>query len=67
MHDARPLDRRIRLLGVRAGTLMRVDEAAALSSETARRRTLDLFDDGAGADDVAAARERIGRPASASG
>lgn len=39
-----PLERRIRLLGVRAGTLMRVEQAAALSAEVAQRRTRDLFD-----------------------
>jgi DNA polymerase-4 len=39
-----PLERRIRLLGVRAGTLMRADEAAALSNEDQRRRSGDLFD-----------------------
>ncbi len=42
-----PLDRRIRLLGVRAGTLMRVEQAEALSVERDRRRTRDLFDDDA--------------------
>ncbi len=40
-----PLDRRIRLLGVRAGTLMRVEHAAALSAEDDQRRTRDLFDE----------------------
>ena len=40
-----PLERRIRLLGVRAGTLMRVEHAAALSLEQDRRRTRDLFGD----------------------
>ena len=40
-----PLERRIRLLGVRAGTLMRVEQAAALCAEVEQRRTRDLFDD----------------------
>jgi len=40
-----PLERRIRLLGVRAGTLMRVEQAAALSAEASQRRTRDLFDE----------------------
>ncbi len=39
-----PLDRRIRLLGVRAGTLIRADEAAASLDDDRRRRTPDLFD-----------------------
>ena len=39
-----PLERRIRLLGVRAGTLMRVAEALERSAADERRRTLDLFD-----------------------
>ena len=39
-----PLERRIRLLGVRAGTLMRAEQAAALSAEVEQRRTRDLFD-----------------------
>ena len=41
-----PLQRRIRLLGVRAGTLMRIEDAVALSAAEAERRTADLFDDG---------------------
>ena len=40
-----PLERRIRLLGVRAGTLMRSEHAAALSAEHDMRRTRDLFDE----------------------
>ncbi len=40
-----PLEQRIRLLGVRAGTLMRVDEAAARNAALERRRTRDLFDE----------------------
>ena len=40
-----PLERRIRLLGVRAGTLLRADDAAARSREDERRRTRDLFGD----------------------
>lgn len=40
-----PLERRIRLLGVRAGTLMPVEAAVALSAERAARRNRDLFDD----------------------
>ena len=42
-----PLERRIRLLGVRAGTLMRVETAAALRAEQDRRRNGDLFDEDA--------------------
>ena len=38
-----PLARRIRLLGVRAGSLMRVEDADAHSREHAARRTRDLF------------------------
>jgi DNA polymerase-4 len=40
-----PLQRRIRLLGVRAGMLMRAERAAALSAEDEKRRTRDLFDE----------------------
>jgi DNA polymerase IV len=40
-----PLSRRIRLLGVRAGTLLTVDEADALTRRDARFATRDLFDD----------------------
>lgn len=40
-----PLERRIRLIGVRAGTLMRVETADALKAERERRRTRDLFDE----------------------
>ncbi len=46
-----PLDRRIRLLGVRAGTLIRVEDAVASSLDAARRRTADLFDEAATLDD----------------
>ncbi len=38
-----PLERRIRLLGVRAGSLMRVEEAAARSRDDVAWRTRDLF------------------------
>ncbi len=41
-----PLERHIRLLGVRAGTLMRTEHAAALSAAVERRRTRDLFEAG---------------------
>ena len=40
-----PLDKRIRLLGVRAGTLMRTDDAVALSSVAGQTPTRDLFED----------------------
>jgi DNA polymerase-4 len=40
-----PLSRRIRLLGVRAGTLLTLDEAEALTRRDARYATRDLFDD----------------------
>ena len=38
-----PLERRIRLLGVRAGSLLRAEDAAAMTREAAARRTRDLF------------------------
>ncbi len=40
-----PLTRRIRLLGVRAGTLMRADDAASMSAHERTRTTPDLFED----------------------
>ncbi len=40
-----PLDRRIRLLGVRAGTLVPADEIEASAREADARRTGDLFGD----------------------
>ena len=40
-----PLERRIRLLGVRAGTLMRIEEAEARTAAIERRRHRDLFDE----------------------
>ena len=40
-----PLDKRIRLLGVRAGTLMRVEVAASLPLRERARATADLFED----------------------
>jgi DNA polymerase-4 len=40
-----PLERRIRLLGVRAGALISNEDAVALSIEQERRRTRDLFSD----------------------
>jgi DNA polymerase-4 len=40
-----PLERRIRLLGVRAGGLISNEDAVALSIEQERRRTRDLFSD----------------------
>ncbi|MEO8937934.1 MAG: DNA polymerase IV, partial [Burkholderiaceae bacterium] len=42
-----PLERRIRLLGVRAGTLILAEHAAAQSVEDEQRRTRDLFESGA--------------------
>ena len=40
-----PLEKRIRLLGVRAGTLMRADDAGSLSVHERTRTTADLFED----------------------
>ncbi|MDQ2766105.1 MAG: DNA polymerase IV [Gemmatimonadota bacterium] len=40
-----PLDKRIRLLGVRAGTLMRADDALSLSAHERTPTTPDLFED----------------------
>jgi DNA polymerase-4 len=41
-----PLDRRIRLIGVRAGTLIPIDQVEARTREAEARRNGDLFDDG---------------------